>query len=463
MHSVFRKLARETITINPEKDSFLENAKLVKADKSFQAGHATRWDKSQQESWATSVLINNAPSPFVFADVERCLQAAIERESVEDIEYYQSWADEGIVYLNIDSNNRVLNTISFLNGEFGIQPARYETASGSFLVVAGKNDTYDTLPSVLREQFDASEITVEVYTDATREELSDLFIRINDGRPLNAAEKRNAKTSKIASVIRDLAAKYHDRFVGDDIEWIGVKEANRRAVDDFIAALAYIYFNGIKSTISETSLWDMYELGGYGDKQSTKFKTTFTNFMDKFANDDDLKAIPNKNSILDLWTIYVSNKNKNLVIKSGKNSEFISKFIDVVGTLIISKDLHEAPEGYSWKSPKTFDKAVGGRQAANNVLRNNLITNQIDMKEFFKESSTGPRTATNAVKLGAAVKQKWTTPEGKKIVKSKLNDGKTYHKGHIVADVNGGDATIENTVVQTAEDNLKLGGKDLVT
>ena len=409
------------------------------------------------------MLIGAAPSKFIFADVEQCLQAAIERESVTDIEYYQSWADEGIAFLNIDSNNRVLNTISFLNGEFGIQPARYETASGSVLVVTGKNDTYDTLPSVLREQFDTSEITVELYTDATREELSELFIRVNDGRPLNAAEKRNAKTSKIASLIRDLAAKYHDRFVGDDIEWIGVKEANRRMVDDFIAGLAYIYFNGLKSTISETSLWDMYEVGGYGDKQSTKFKTAFTNFMDKFANDDDLKAIPNKNSILDLWAIYVSNKNKNLVIKSGKNSEFISKFIDVVGTLIISKDLHEAPKGYSWKSPKTFDKAVGGRQAANNVLRNALITNQIEGAEFFKEGSTGARTATNAVKLGAAVTQGWVTPEGKKIAKSKLNDGKTYHKGHIIADVNGGDATIDNTVVQTAEDNLKLGGKNLVT
>ena len=56
-------------------------------------------------------------------------------------------------------------------------------------VETGKNDRYETLPQAVREQWDNSELDFEVYIDVTREQLSDIFLKINDGKPLNNPEK----------------------------------------------------------------------------------------------------------------------------------------------------------------------------------------------------------------------------------------------------------------------------------
>ena len=61
-----------------------------------------------------------------------------------------------------------------------------------------------------------------------------------------------------------------------------------------------------------------------------------------------------------------------------------------------------------------------------------------------------------------AVNGNWTTPEGKEIEMDKLHDGDKYHGGHDTLYHLTKDTSIENGVIQEKEDNLKLGGKDLV-
>ena len=202
----------------------------------------------------------------------------------------------------------------------------------------------------------------------------------------------------------------------------------------------------------------MYDPTSTASKNAASFKKDFIDFM-SFADDEDLKAIPNKNSVLDLFVIWIENKKKNLVSIESKNSAFIKKYIDVVGALILDKETYDGKDvGSNWLSPKNFETIVGGRQAANNRKRNMLITKKIKMSTYFKEVILKTRNATDNTKFGVAVKSGWKTPEGKNIVRSKLNDGKTYHSGHDqIPYADGGGNGPDNIKVQEAEDNLKLG------
>ena len=59
-----------------------------------------------------------------------------------------------------------------------------------------------------------------------------------------------------------------------------------------------------------------------------------------------------------------------------------------------------------------------------------------------------------------AARDNFKTPEGKNIELSKLLTNK-YHGGHKKAHTMGGETTLDNGVIQTAEDNWETGIEEL--
>lgn len=436
---------------------FLEKIRpLVAADLAFQASLRTRWSYAQKCGYIASQAVGSAPSSFIFADVERCLEHAHENEKYEDIQYFQYWLDKGVRYLNIDSNNRTINLEAFEKGEFPIAKGEYRF--DEWIGVIGEGcDHYDTLPSVVRKAFDESAITIQLYVDAGRDDLSRIFINVNDGNPLNEPEKRNAFTSDIAKTIRELASKYDSFFFTKDTLWFTENDAIRRGIDDFIAAMMYFYFNEFHRSANKANLWSAYEVNSLEDKHQVKFKGAFDKFMRLLKKNDKLKALPNRNSIFDLWTLYVLEIKEGKTIDDNKMKMLVSDFVKVVSLLVAEKKTHSHP---SWKEPKSFATIVGGRQPTNNKMRYELISERLDMNKYFTKLDK-KRTVSGLEKLGVAMMSNWKTPEGKNIDPSKLNDGVTYHKGHKIPYIEGGETTLENTVIQEARDNLKLGANRL--
>jgi hypothetical protein len=424
-----------------------------KADKAFQANEFTRWTEEQSSDFANSCILNQAPSKFIFADVEKCLKNAT-RPS--DKKYFQEWLDAGVRYLNLDSNNRCMNIVAFYNSTVKLTAGDYYLDDDIYPIEESLNDTYATLPDVVREYWEQSELDLEIYVDVTREQLSDIFLKINDGKPLNNPEKRNAMTSTIAVATRELASEFRDVFINDNNKWFTEQDQNRRGLDDFIACMCFHFQYGIDKSATPKELQEMYQIGKLEDEKVNIFKKRFTSFVNDVMI-SDVNALTLKNMLFDLWVVYFKNLKKKQVVKPGKMKEFIKNYVQIVGDLL--NDTQRLYTHSTWKSPKTFEVMIGGRQPANNRERYEAIKLLLDSELF---TSKGKRVVSDTDKLKAAARDNFKTPEGKDIVLSKLNDGKSYHKGHVDPYADTLETNLDNTVIQESEDNLSLGRKKVV-
>ena len=426
-------------------------APFQKADLAFQANEFSRWEEAQKSNFIASLLTGRAPSKFVFADVQKCLEFANERGNIEDAKYFQKWLDRDVLYLNIDSNNRNNVITDFTDNRVSIPHGKYEI-DGMMILVDQHSDTYDTMPETLKHVFHQSLISVTIYTDVTREELSEIFINLNDGKPLNNAEILNAYITPVADVVRDLAMKYGQYFIKQS-KWFGKVAVNRRGIDDFIAGMAYAYAYGLDSGITNSSLQYFYREGSDGERQMPSFRKAFDDFM-KNVMTENAYAIANRNSVFDLFILYVEMRNEGRVITD--NEKFLKGYIAAVAKLLQKKERYEHKE---FKDPKSFDTMIGGRQKVNNILRNQLIKESFDYISL-SESRDKNRGYNAKEKMILAAKGDFKTPEGKEIKMSRLHTA-DYHGGHVMPYSKTGKTTLDNGVIQTAEDNLKLGAKPL--
>ena len=444
----------------------LITGKKVEADLSYQS--RTRWGLEDMQSYITSLVIGMAPSKFIFASTQSCEEAA---QNKKDQEYYQVWIDKLVQYLNIDSNNRVNTIRKFINNEFGLQPGIYLINGQSITVEEGINDTYETLDDVVKFAFLNAKITLEVILGATRKQLSEQFIRMNQGISLNGPEKRNAVLSPFSEEIRELTTKYMDMMCP---HYFGEKEAGRRKVDDFMARLCLFWQYGHEHKVTEKTLWAAY------DEKSTinECVFTFVDFFDKFAKalKPFVGILPNRNSIIDMVCIIKHMEDQGRYLEDKKG--FFTEFSKVHATLLNDNKFHKVSDTKIVK----YAELLRSSESKYNAIRRILLTGggeyefannkhqlqteeyyptnesvKFEYEKFFSTIRDSRRTFTKEEKLVAAWEQDFTTAEGKEIEFDDLLDPDKIHGGHTVPWADGGSTTQDNLQLQTKEDNLKLG------
>ena len=436
------------------------------ADVTFQAGQWTRWTIEIQSEYIRSLITGEAPSDIILSDNESCMEYWRE-SSKSDFDYFKKWLGKKIKWLIVDGHNRKVAIADFLAGKVPLPCSYYDieliTKNGKTLRFAGtidsNNNTFDTMPPRLKEIFLNLPITITSYINSSREELSDLFIQVNSGKELNQPETRNAKTSQIATVIRNLATEFVHIFNWKGTKWFDAKDFNRRALDAYFAKMAYMWCaDDVKSNCDDKNLWKMYAVDSPQDQMSKEVDGKLRKFIKEILSNKKLRAIPNKNCIFDLWIIWLNVVKDDKHFLKEKIDQFIVDYIRVCSDLVADKTTYSSLPGFAkWKDPKSFETMIGGLQPQNNVLRNKLILDRLDVDKYVEDNR--PRVVNNWTKLGVALEQDLITPDGSEIMLEKLQTAE-YHKGHKhTPHKDGGHATWDNTVIQTKEENLTLGAK----
>lgn len=116
----------------------------------------------------------------------------------------------GYAYAVIDGRQRLEAIWQFIEGKFGLaEEFVYQSDAGIKLARLGYSDIAALYPKV-KIKFDSFVLPVIGVDTDEQELIDDMFSRLNEAVPLNAAEKRNALGGELVSAIREVAA--HEFF-----------------------------------------------------------------------------------------------------------------------------------------------------------------------------------------------------------------------------------------------------------
>lgn len=302
----------------------------VDIDTHFQS--PARWSKDHMQAYLHNLFSGLAPSKFLFADVRECLKNNEINKSKIDIDYYSGWKNRGIRYLNVDGNNRFTTIKKFFNDEVKLSPGTYyinrvddstpgERFNDQYNVVRIKADkTWSELDNDVKQFILGVKIIADVYTKSTRAQLSELFLAVNSGMPLNDAEKRNAIISDISKMCREMGEKYYlNKNTASSVFRMvftskGDTKYNRRLVDAWFTHCAYVRNNTLNVRWNPQLLQDSYQSGTSMDKSTDLFHKSISEFFDKWVEPNAVlfnmfgKKVkkPSVNVLFDLYILKVT-------------------------------------------------------------------------------------------------------------------------------------------------------------
>ena len=120
--------------------------------------------------------------------------------------------EETKVYAVVDGKQRLTTIWAFLTNQFPlapdfrIEPNNYPELPPEAVPPAAGMYFRDMDP-IWQEVLKSTFLAVVLIQNAREEDIEDLFSRLNNGEPLNAAEKRNAMGGEMAALVREVAGR----------------------------------------------------------------------------------------------------------------------------------------------------------------------------------------------------------------------------------------------------------------
>lgn len=199
------------------------------------------WDDSDKTNYFNSLLMNRTESLAVFVDVVSAIEKLkILAPNNRACKYFEYWKSQGYGYLILDANNRFKFCTSLLNDGWTIPTGQYWYVNdgGVFsLNITPANNKFSLLSDAIRRLIEERQMIVSVYTQIDYKGLSEVFLNVNSGVPLNPQEKRNAFGTEWADYVRKLRNNNSDLMT----KIHGQKHMCRLDSDNWIAdALCFI-------------------------------------------------------------------------------------------------------------------------------------------------------------------------------------------------------------------------------
>jgi len=311
------------------------------------------------------------------------------------------------------------------------------------------NLTYAELSEDLKDKFDSYALDLVILEDASLDEVEEMFVRLQNGSTLKAAERRNALPGNMKLFIRELAK--HDFFNN-----CGFK--NKRFDFDQVAAQCMLLeLNGGARNIKNTDLEKMYFENDNFDFESAEAKkiSKVLNYLAKTFPEKtpELK----QHNVISLYIITSMLLEKyaipNYEAKIGK------WFIDFETKRFADFDL---PEDQRDSEMVAYQNAVGHSSDSIESLE---YRNKILVREFFSTFDEilpldDKREFSNEQKLAIFRRDKGHCQLKIKCASRKLGWDDDWHIDHKIAFSKGGKTTVANGQLTCAECNLTKGSGD---
>lgn len=353
-------------------------------------------------------------------------------------------------YHVVDGQQRLRAIWEFRRGEYHLDKDMDEILyKGKSYDVAGK--FYNELPYELKDIFDQYNLTISFLTDATREEVEDMFLRLQSGTPLNAPEKRNAISGDMRDFIHNVLANHN--FIS-----VSCNFKNKRYAYDAVAAqMMLIELIGIPCNVKGRDLEKMYKEKKDFDTDSDKAKKVLRvlNFLYSAFPQNDPTTDITKSKAVSLYMI-ISHLIERYAIKN-MEADFGSWFSSFEKKRAMDELKPEDERNPHWVEYQyKTSYSTDGFDSLN--YRKGFLLN-----EFLSAFS----------KLELLDDQRIFTPEQRKVIYIKDNGicqscrkevaWDNYEADHKISWINAGKTTVDNGQVLCLECNRKKGAKTTST
>lgn len=330
------------------------------------------WGPRERKAYFESILMNRLEGGFVLVNMVYAVQTmeTYGYEHDRAYKYFKTLLSRGFKYLVLDGNNRNTFIRDFVSDKYTIPVGTYNMLIQDTLItmtITKRNNVFSKLTSLQQRVILERSVVVTEYTQLDYAGLSEIFLNINSGVPLNAQEKRNAMDSDWSEYIRKLSLdlaplqtlilseNYHKRLVGDD--WIAT------TLDYAIHCTP-----DQPCTVNQQTKNNLYK-GDFGTHYTDEYRTLF------LALQDNLLDLVNdgKMPVSEKWlTLPSFAQNLFWAMCNG-----LTEYEDIFNFAILHQDARKNPNLCN-EDGNNFVWACGGTGAKNNALKMEVFTDILE-------------------------------------------------------------------------------------
>ncbi len=426
-----------------------QNDNEIYLDLAFQSSE--RWSAAAALAYLRSVFSGFTPNPIILAHVESCMKYCEERlgKDSDDYKYFASLHTNNVKYISVDGNNRTRAIMKFFNNLLKLKEGTSYRISGAPILEFSNYTPTNTIsfkgmPEKLKEYVREIKVPVFLVNEATRQELHDMFIAVNNGVSLNPQEKRNAIVCKVADEIRALAKKY-DKMLR---LYFSKGNCQRRIHEDFLVTALVHVTHGFTNNIALEDKNKAYSDSSPETKKLGRLKEVLKD-MDSLiqyeAKTGSGRGIRSKASLFDMVMLvdYLHNQNISII----DDSKFFEWFTEHNNALRDDTKTIVVPDPID---PRTF---YGAQRANDKPFREARLAQMVARLDFLSDGVLSVPKDKKRFGDGRDRIHCWTRQEhrcplsGDNIPWVEVLDGNKTHLDHIVPHSKGG---------QTTRDNLQL-------
>jgi hypothetical protein len=353
--------------------------------------------------------------------------------------YFREIEKEGYEYEAVDGQQRLRAVFDFMSDGFKM-PLDSDDVSG--LPVAGMR--FSGLATDLQMMFQNVPLDVVVMnSEYTDDDIEEIFLRLQNGTPLNAAEKRRAVAGTMRKVVEELAR--HKVF------GLCAFQDKRYAFEDATAKLMHLLLAGVITDIRPTSIKRTYETHASittDHREAKRLKQALAFLAGAFKGKQSPRL--KKYAIVTLGYLVVEMLDEYDLSKH--SSDFAEAYLEFETRRIANEEL---PEDEQDSALAAYTDAARADSIPDLRYRHDFL------KSYFLDSiptlvlKDPSRSFSDEQRLAI-----YRRNEGRCQVCGIVCEDSAFHADHVVPHSRGGRTTVENGQVLCPEHNLSKGDRD---